>query len=147
MPTQDDLDKLVERYHLALDAFARGDPGPVKELFSHGDDVVLANPFGPAVRGWTTAAQHMDAAAGKYRDGACRRFDRLAAYVAPELACLYELEHWQARIGDRKEITEFQLRTTTTVRREGGAWKIAHRHADPIATASADGPLRSSFDR
>jgi hypothetical protein len=40
--------------HDALDAIVRGDPRPKKLPFSHRDDVTLANPAGPAVRGWPT---------------------------------------------------------------------------------------------
>jgi hypothetical protein len=43
------LDELLDRYHRAADAFSRGDPDPVKELYSEADDVTLANPFGPHV--------------------------------------------------------------------------------------------------
>jgi hypothetical protein len=46
------LQQAVEQYHLAADEFARGNPDPVKVVFSHREDVTLANPFGPAVRGW-----------------------------------------------------------------------------------------------
>jgi hypothetical protein len=45
------LDELLDRYHRATDAFSRGDPDPVKELYSAADDITLANPFGPARRG------------------------------------------------------------------------------------------------
>jgi hypothetical protein len=52
-----DLDQVIERYHQALDAFARGDPGPVKALYSHTDDVTLANPFvGPPAHGWNVTS-------------------------------------------------------------------------------------------
>ena len=53
-----DLDEVIKRYHQALDAFSRGDPEPLKQLFSHRGDVVLANPFGPAVRGWARHRGH-----------------------------------------------------------------------------------------
>jgi hypothetical protein len=43
----DDVDHLIERYQLALDEFMKGNPGPVQELFSHREDVSLANPYGP----------------------------------------------------------------------------------------------------
>jgi hypothetical protein len=46
------LEKLIDQYHQAVDEFSRSNPEPVKALFSHRDDVTLANPFGPAVRGW-----------------------------------------------------------------------------------------------
>ena len=47
-----DLDRVVEAYHVAADEFSRGNAEPIKAVFSHRDDVTLANPFGPAVRGW-----------------------------------------------------------------------------------------------
>jgi hypothetical protein len=46
-----DLGQLIEQYHRALDAFVQGDPEPVQQLFSRRDNVTLANPLGPAVRG------------------------------------------------------------------------------------------------
>lgn len=51
MATLDDLDGVVEQYHAAAREFAKGNPGPVKEIFSHRDDVTLANPFGLSVDG------------------------------------------------------------------------------------------------
>jgi ketosteroid isomerase-like protein len=145
MGAEEELEKFVEQYHRSMDAFARGDPEPAKALFSRSDDVVLANPFGPGVRGWKDAAARMEAAAGKYRDGEFRGAERLGTFIAPELACMFEIEHWHARVGGRTEFTDFVLRTTTTVRREGGAWKVVHRHADPIAAMDQEGPLRKNL--
>jgi hypothetical protein len=47
MAASDDVDRLNERYHLASGEFLKGNPEPVKELWSHKDDVSLANPYGP----------------------------------------------------------------------------------------------------
>ncbi len=55
-----DLRETVVEYHRALDEFARGNAVPLKEIYSHQDDVTLANPFGPAVSGWTAAAAALD---------------------------------------------------------------------------------------
>ena len=138
------LDELVDRYHRAADAFSRGDPGPVKELYSEADDVTLANPFGPARRGRQQVLDALDFASSRMSDGEVVGFDELALYTSADLATILEVEHWRARIGGRNSVEPFQLRATTTFRRERGEWKIVHRHADPISTEDDSGPLRTS---
>jgi ketosteroid isomerase-like protein len=137
-----DLDDTINTSYAALDAFAKGDPAAVKVLFSRRDDVMLANPFGPAVAGWRAASEMLDFASSRFRDGHLRGVDRVARYEATGLAVIHETEHWQAKVAGRGELSDFDLRVTTTFRVEDGAWKIVHRHADPITTVSADGPLR-----
>jgi hypothetical protein len=50
MAAVDDVDELIEQYHLALDEFMKGNPEPAKMLWSHRDDVSLTNPQGSAAR-------------------------------------------------------------------------------------------------
>lgn len=138
------LDACLGRYHRAADAFSRGDPDPVKELYSEADDVALANPFGPARRGREAVMDALDFASSQMSSGQVIGFDELARYTSDELATILEVEHWRARIGDRESVEPFQLRVTTTFRRENNAWRIVHRHADPISTDDESGPLRRS---
>ena len=42
----DDVDQLIEQYYRAQGEFLRGNPEPVKDLFSHTEDVTLANLYG-----------------------------------------------------------------------------------------------------
>jgi hypothetical protein len=42
----DELDDVIEQYHLALGGFMRGDHEPTRRLYSERDDVTLGNPFG-----------------------------------------------------------------------------------------------------
>ena len=132
----------IAKFQRAARAFAKGDPEPVKALFSHHDDVVLANPFGPAVRGWQRVSEALDYASSRFRDGDVTSFETVGRYTASDLATIHEVERWQAKVGDDGELSSFDLRVTSTYRREGDAWKLAHRHADPISTPEARGPLR-----
>jgi hypothetical protein len=52
-----DLDEVIEQYHEALEKFSRGDPEPVKRLYSHRGDVVLANPI-PSVPPCAAGTRH-----------------------------------------------------------------------------------------
>ncbi len=65
-----DLDDTVQRYQQTLaDEFVNGNPQPFKALWSQREDVVLANPFGPAVRGWERASAAIDYASSRFSDG------------------------------------------------------------------------------
>jgi ketosteroid isomerase-like protein len=138
------LEEVVEQYHRAADSFSRGNPEPVKALFSRRDDVALANPFGHAVRGWDQVSEALDFASSRFRDGQASNFDNIASYVGADLASILEIEWWKAKVGDRDDVTRFQLRVSSTFRQESGSWKLVHRHADPIATVDSDGPMRDS---
>ena len=138
------LQEVLHDYHSAVDDFSRGDPEPVKALCSHRDDVTLANPFGRAVRGWKRVSEALDFASSRFRDGKVTSFDSLAEYEAADLATVLEIEHWTAKVSGRDEVASFELRVTSTFRVEDGSWKLVHRHGDPIATESPDGPLRNA---
>ena len=129
------LERLIEQCEKAWRTFVRGDSQPAKALFSHRDDVTLANPWGPPVRGWDAVSATLDAAADRFRDGKISSFETIAKYVTDELACYLEIERGQAKVSGGEELAPFALRVTTTYRLEDGTWKIVLRHADPIVTA------------
>jgi ketosteroid isomerase-like protein len=135
MAAVDDLDEVIEQCQRALDEFVKGNPEPMQMMFSHRDDVSLANPFGPPACGWDEVAATMERAASNLRDGGMVGFETVAKYVTPELAYTVWLERQKAKLGGRQDITPFTLRVTMIYRPEEGTWKVVHRHADPITTA------------
>ena len=130
-----DLEAVIEQSHRALGEIVKGDAEPLKALYSHRDDVSLANPFGPVVVGWAEAAQTMERAASRYRDGEVAGFESLAKFVTADLACIVEMERYETKVGGADEASTVALRVTSVLRPEEGTWKIVHRHADPITTA------------
>jgi ketosteroid isomerase-like protein len=134
MAAVDDVDELIERYHLGGDEFLKGNPEPLLELWSRRDDVTLANPFGPPVRGWDEVTKDSDRAASQVRDGETVGFEIIEKYVTAELAYVVQIERVKAKIGGSEDITPFVLRVTMIFRPEDGEWKVVHRHADPITT-------------
>jgi ketosteroid isomerase-like protein len=135
MSAIEDVDRLIERFHLATDEFLKGNPEPNKTLFSHHEDVTLANPYGPPARGWDEVAEVMEHASSVSRDGELTSVETVAKHVTAELAYVVEIERARAKLGAKEEITPFALRVTMIFRPEDdGEWKIVHRHADPITT-------------
>jgi ketosteroid isomerase-like protein len=132
MVAVDDFAEVLGQYHLALDAIMKGSPDGYKKLYSRRDDVTLANPFGPPVRGWDEVAQTLERAASHYRDGEATGFENVAKYITPELAYTVEMERCKAKVEGREDVTPIAVRVTTIFRLEDGEWKVVHRHADPI---------------
>ena len=124
----------LDEYHRAGHEITNGNPGVYKELYTHRDDVTVANPFGPPVRGWSEVSATLDRAAQNYRDGEIVGFENVSTIVAPDLAWTVEIETYRARVGSAQELAPVSLRVTTIFRREDGAWRVVHRHADPITT-------------
>jgi ketosteroid isomerase-like protein len=134
MTTVNDLDEVLEQFHLGQGEFAKGNPEPCKRFFSHREDVTLANPLSPPARGWDEVAETMDRGAAPFRDGKFLSAETIQKHVTSELAYVVEIERGEAKVAGREEITPWALRATMIFRPEEGTWKVVHRHADPITT-------------
>jgi ketosteroid isomerase-like protein len=135
MTGENDFDALIEPYHQALKVLINGDPGGYKAMYSDGEDVTLANPFGGVARGPAEVEKRLDGAAANYRDGEIVSFETVAKLVTPELAYLVEVENYRAKVGGSDEFSPAGLRVTSIFRPEDGTWKVVHRHADPAIGA------------
>ena len=124
----------MEEYRRAALEIARGNPDVYKSLWSRRDDVTLANPFGPPVRGWQAVSDRLDLAASHYRDGQDYEYENVVTVIAEDLAYTVEIERFRARVGESGELSPVAIRTTTVFRREDGAWRVTHRHGDPITS-------------
>ena len=135
MSAVDEVDRLIERFDLAQGEFMKGNPEPVKKLFSRREDVTLANPLGPPAHGWEQVAATMEHAASQFRDGKIGVYETIEKHVTPELAYVVRVERAEAKVGGSEDSAPIALRVTMIFRPEEDEWKIVHRHADPITTA------------
>jgi ketosteroid isomerase-like protein len=134
MSAVDDVEQLIEQWQLAAGEFVKGNPEPVKRLWSHKEDVTLANPYGPPVLGWDKVAKTIEHAASSRRGGQFVGSEIVAKNVTAELAYVVQLERAKAKVGAREDIAPIATRSTMIFRPEEGTWKMVHRHADPITT-------------
>lgn len=128
------LEKVIDEYHRSLDVFMRGNAEAVVALLSHRETVTLGNPFGPFARGFNKVAETARLASSHMRDGKVRGFERIVTHVTPDFAYIIEVERLSTKLDGGKEVSPFSLRVTTIFLPEDGAWKIVHRHADPITS-------------
>ena len=127
-----DLNDLRERYRRSLEAFIRGDPEPVKRLWSRRDDITLANPLGPPAKGYDRVCDVTDIAAAQVRDGEGLALETISFVETPDLAYEVDIQRGRMKLGDSDEVVPVALRVTSIFRREDDGWWLVHRHADPL---------------
>ncbi len=112
-----------------------GNAGPRLALWSHTDPVTL---FGAEMtrRGWTQLEPAFERLAASFSGSRSCEYEVLAAGVSGDLGYVVAIEHSvAARHGNPP--TGYALRVTTLFRREGGEWKVVHRHGDRYSEANA----------
>jgi ketosteroid isomerase-like protein len=125
------LQATLPRLKAADTTLHSGDAGPrITTTWSHSDPVTL---FG-AVRtviGWAEIGPAFEWLAKRFSD--CKSFDIevIAAGTSGDLGYLVAIEHTTCSVL-RAAPAPYSLRVTQIFRREGGEWKVVHRHADEV---------------
>jgi ketosteroid isomerase-like protein len=125
-----DFDNAIEAFRQTLDQFLKGDPKPGMKLYSRRDDVTLANPIGPPVRGPGEVGKLAVDAAAQVSDGSVRSIEEVSRYSTADLGYVVQIERSQVRLAGNSKFSPIALRVTMIFRREGDTWKVVHRHAD-----------------
>ncbi len=128
----DDLREMLDRTTAALGYLVNGDAGPYLELWSHADDVTVMGGFGSYERGWDRVRQNTLFAATRFRGGSLSSVEAMAAGESGDLAYAVWIERGQVWVEGRDAAGPLAIRVTHVFRREEGAWRIIHRHGDPI---------------
>jgi ketosteroid isomerase-like protein len=131
------LAQVIEEYHASVGDFLKGDPEPQKRLWSRRDDITLANPLGPPACGWQQVEAALDRAGSLIRGGEVLGSERISAVETSELAYIVEIEQFRLKVNGGDEFASGSLRVTTIFRKEDSAWRVVHRHADPITASQA----------
>ncbi len=137
----------LARWEEAVTRFQNGDPTLWKQNLSHRDDVTILGVFGGYDRGWKQVAERADWAAAQFKEsGAKVRVEYLEQGVSGDLAYTVSIQRSEARVGDQKGPAPLALRVTHIFRKENGAWKVLHRHSDPLVEKKAPSGSSTSSD-
>jgi len=128
-PLSEDIANLALRIAEANTALIRGDIDGYLALIEHAKDYTLMAPFG----GTPTRGFDMSSRATMARFFKSGTFDQevVAIYATGDLVVLVTIERVRAEVGGLPE-QNWSLRVTQVFRRGGVAWRLAHRHADPL---------------
>lgn len=113
-------------------ALHNGDAAPRLAIWSREEPVSVLGAWKSAV-GQEQVRDLFQQLAGTFSDCTSYAYEVLAAEVIGDMAYTTGYEHTQASVNG--EPRTYTLRATQVYRREGGEWRVAHRHADTVTEA------------
>lgn len=126
-----ELRAVIDELHAAIASAASGNPRPIQALYSHRDDATAFYGWGGYERGWDAVRRRWDWAAAQFGGGTVH-YENLTIVVTPELAYTTDLETFRVRLAGADAPVEWSNRVTHIFRREDGAWRLVHRHANRL---------------
>jgi ketosteroid isomerase-like protein len=133
-----DFDTFLEIRRQAAQAYVNGQAGPLDQLAATACPASFFPPRGGHEVGaeWVANIYGRDAEA--FAEGGETTLEILHSDSAGDLAYWTGLQHATVRLAGHDEPVEMHLRITELFRHEDGAWRLIHRHADPLAEAKAE---------
>lgn len=113
-------------------ALHNGDAAPRLAIWSRGEPVTVLGAWKSAV-GQEQVRDLFHQLEGTFSDCTSYAYEVVAAEVIGDMAYTAGYEHTQASVNG--EPRTYTLRATQVYRREGGEWRVAHRHADTVTEA------------
>jgi uncharacterized protein (TIGR02246 family) len=127
MSAENEVGDASKQFYAALNSVANGDARPMADIWSQSADATTMHPIGGRQVGWNQVRDSWQQVAEIASEGRVTLGDQLIRVVGD---AAYELgtEHVVMTLAGRSLRAE--VRVTNIYRREGGAWRIVHHHAD-----------------
>ena len=128
---------MQQRAEAASD-YVRGDAAPLDRIVAREGAATFFAPRGGVVHGVDEVSSRYLQDAQSFAPGGESHFEILQMGARDGLAYWVGFQRATASMQGQSEAVSFNLRVTEVFRREGNAWKLVHRHADPLASEARE---------
>jgi ketosteroid isomerase-like protein len=123
----------LKEFEEGTDRFINGDATLWNSHVSLAADATIMGGFGGYESGGRAVRERYDWAVKRFRSsGAKMDYTYLTIGVSGDLAYTITLDRGAVHLIDQAAPRPMALRVTTIFRKESGAWKLIHRHEDPL---------------
>lgn len=128
-----EFEQFLREREAASQAYVQGDPEPLNGIVARKSPATFFPPTGGDTTGTDEVAARYVKDAAVFERGSSFTFDILQMASSDGIAYWVGYMRGHARMRGRPDPIPMTLRVTEVFRREGGAWKMVHRHADSMA--------------
>jgi ketosteroid isomerase-like protein len=130
-PVDPIVTQLTARAERQAQLFNAGRMEEWNALISIGDGFTLMDPFGGATsHGFIATKEKLETLARNFHNGTARlEIDQ--TYASDDMVVLVYVERNDGEVHGMPN-QDWSLRVTQVFQRQGGTWKLVHRHADPL---------------
>jgi ketosteroid isomerase-like protein len=132
------FEQFMKQREEAASAYVNGDAALVGALLTQDAPSSFFGPMGGHIEGAKKVWATHEHGAEQFQTGGENKLEILHMGASDCIAYWVGLQHATVHIGKSAKATPMSLRVTELFRREGGEWKLIHRHADMLASSLQD---------
>ena len=129
--TDPSVAEAIGRLRVAMADVANGDITAIKALHSHAADASSFYGWGGYEVGWEAVSRRWDWAGAQFKGGIVS-YEPLTVVASGDLFVTTDVETFRVAVAGKPEPAQWSNRVTHVFRREDGAWRLLHRHANRL---------------
>jgi ketosteroid isomerase-like protein len=133
MEINQEIQQASDGFYAALNVLFTGDEAPMRDVWSHDEDVVYMGPDGLFLIGWNDVAQ-MWSSVAKMKLGGHVKPDQIHTIAGSDMALINCVEVGQNEINGKQETVS--IRSSTTLHKRDGLWKVVAHQTDLLSYMS-----------